>query len=185
MKYPANVFSEKTEFFSRDVLKPANKKKQIFLLLPFSSQTLVLSSPFFNFFHNTYSIFFSVSKFRSRKKTGLKRFSPVMYLLSNEELFFLPNAARADAGTQAEATTDFTFYNQSEDVIQRLMQGVEIVTDTQHVAGSASYEWLRELYRSSKAAAENQVPGADTVVDDLKSLFEGQGNPGIPPPPVV
>ena len=63
------------------------------------------------------------------------------------------------------------------------MQVVEIVTDTQHVAGSEAYEWLRELYRSSKAAAENQVPGADTVVDDLKSLFEGQGDsPGEAPP---
>ena len=87
------------------------------------------------------------------------------------------------AGTQADATTDFTFYNQSEDIIQRLMQVVEIVTDTQHVAGSEAYEWLRELYRASKAAAENQVPGADTVVDDLKSLFEGQGDsPGEAPP---
>ena len=86
------------------------------------------------------------------------------------------------AGTQAAATTDFTFYNQSEDIIQRLMQVVEIVTDTQHVAGSEAYEWLRELYRSSKAAAENQVPGADTVVDDLKTLFEDQGRQPVTPP---
>ena len=87
------------------------------------------------------------------------------------------------AGTQAEATSDFTFYNQSENIIQRLLQVVEIVTDTQHVAGSEAFVWLRELYRSSKAAAENQVPGADSVVDDLKSLFDGQGTPGEIPPP--
>jgi len=86
------------------------------------------------------------------------------------------------AGTQAEATNDFTFYNQSEEVIQKLMQVVEIVTDTQHVAGSEAYVWLRELYRTSKAAAEGQVPGADTVVDDLKTLFGGQGTPGLTPP---
>jgi len=84
------------------------------------------------------------------------------------------------AGTQAEATNDFTFYNQSEGIIQRLLQVVEIATDTQHVAGSEGYVWLRELYRTAKGAAENQVPGA--VVDDLKTLFEQQGTPPPTPP---
>jgi len=94
-----------------------------------------------------------------------------------------PNLVSGFAGTQAEATNDFTFYNQSETVIQRLKQVIEIVTDTQQVAGSEGYVWLRELYRNAKGAAENQVPGADAVVDDLKTLFEGQGNTTPPPTP--
>jgi hypothetical protein len=94
-----------------------------------------------------------------------------------------PNLVSGFAGTQANATNDFTFYNQSETVIQKLKQIIEIVTDTQQVAGHEAYVWLRELYRQSKGAAENQVPGADAVVDDLKGLFEGQGTPGEEPTP--
>ena len=122
MKYPANVFSEKTEFFSRNVLKPVNKKKANISPLAILISAACSSFSVLQFLSQLRQHFFPFQNFRS-KKTGLKHFSPVRYPLSNEELFFLPNAARADAGTQAEATTDFTFYNQSEDVIQRLMQG--------------------------------------------------------------
>jgi len=80
------------------------------------------------------------------------------------------------AGTQAEATNDMVFYDQSEVVIQKLLKVIEIVTDTQHVAGSEAYEWLRELYAAAQRAAVGQVPGADSVVTDLAPLFEGQGN---------
>jgi len=41
---------------------------------------------------------------------------------------------------------------------------------------------MRQLYASAKLAAANNVPGADAVVDDLKSLFEGQGVE-LPPNP--
>ena len=88
------------------------------------------------------------------------------------------------AGTQAEATSDFKFYNQSEVVIQKLLKVIEIVTDTQHVAGSEAYDWLKELYASAQRGAKNQVPGADSVVNDLKTLFEKQGTE-VETPPVI
>jgi hypothetical protein len=94
-----------------------------------------------------------------------------------------PNLVSGFAGTQAEATNDLTFFDQSETVIQRLRQVIEIVTDTQQVAGSEAYAWLRELYRMAQGAAANQVPGSDAVVDDLKTLFEGQGTAGEEPNP--
>lgn len=86
------------------------------------------------------------------------------------------------AGTTANATTDFNYYDQLENILLQVLKVVEIVKDTQHVAGSEVYAWLRELYRSAKAAADNQVPGADAVADDLGKLFEGQGPQ---PPPVA
>lgn len=87
-------------------------------------------------------------------------------------------------GTLAEATNDLTFYDQMKSFILQILQVVEIYKDTQQVAGGEAYNWMSELYKYSKQAALNQVPGADAVVDDLKTLFEGQGNEGdVPPPP--
>ena len=59
--------------------------------------------------------------------------------------------------------------------IGQLRQVIEIYQDTQQVAGSEGYTWTRTLYNTAKEAAENQVPGADAMVDDLAKLFEGQG----------
>jgi len=85
-------------------------------------------------------------------------------------------------GTLAEATNDLTFYDQMKSFILQLLQVVEIYQDTQQVAGGEAFNWMEELYDYSKSAAKNQVPGADAVVDDLKTLFEGQGGPGAPTP---
>jgi len=95
-----------------------------------------------------------------------------------------PTLVSGFAGSQAEATTDFKFYNQSETIIQKLNKVTEIVTDTQHVAGSEAYDWLRELYASAQRGSKNQVPGADSVVNDLKTLFDKQGVPTATPPVV-
>lgn len=85
-------------------------------------------------------------------------------------------------GTLTEAGNDLTFYDQMEPFILQLLQLVEIYRDTQQVAGGEAFNWMSELYDYSKSAAKNQVPGADAVVDDLKTLFEGQGNTGPQPP---
>jgi len=95
-----------------------------------------------------------------------------------------PQLVTGNAGTLVEATNDFTFFNQMEVIIQQLRKVIEVYQDTQQVAGSECYVWMRELYRNSKAGAENQVPGADSVADDLATLFENQG-PQTTPPPVV
>ena len=92
-----------------------------------------------------------------------------------------PNLVSGFAGTQAEATNDFTFYDQVENFIGQLLQVVEIYQDTQQVAGSEAYTWTRALYRSAKEAAENQVPGADAVVEDLAPLFEKTTIGDVPP----
>lgn len=93
-----------------------------------------------------------------------------------------PNLVSGFAGTQVEATNDFTFFDQMENIIGQLLQIVEIYQDTQQVAGSEAYRWTRALYNTAKDAAANQVPGSDAVVDDLASLFEAQGNQGGTPP---
>jgi len=93
-----------------------------------------------------------------------------------------PTLVTGFAGTQAEATSDLTFFDQSQIVKLKLAKVMEIVTDTQQVAGGEAYTWLRNLYETAQMAAKNQVPGADSVVDDLSPLFENQGGGGDPLP---
>ena len=93
-----------------------------------------------------------------------------------------PTLVSGIAGTLVEATNDWTYGNQLEDLALQLEGVVEILRDTQQVAYSELYAWFREFYRMAQAGAENQVPGADAIVADLSPLFENQGPQ---PPPVV
>jgi hypothetical protein len=79
------------------------------------------------------------------------------------------------AGTLVNAQNDWTVYNQFEGFIQKHLQLLEKMKETQDVAGAELYQFMREVYRMAKAAAANNVPGAQAVVDDLATLFEGQG----------
>lgn len=80
--------------------------------------------------------------------------------------------------TLSDATTDFTLYNQLNSIVLALQGILEMYTDTQAVAGHESYEYLKEFYNSAKRAKEQNVPGADAVYQDLKTLFEEQGGNG-------
>ena len=39
-----------------------------------------------------------------------------------------------------------------------------------------AYEYMREFYHTAKRAQAVNTPGADTVVEALAPLFEGQGD---------
>lgn len=86
-----------------------------------------------------------------------------------------PGLVSGFAGTLAEAQTDFTLYNQLRNFIGQMKSVVEMYEDTQQVAGSEDYTFSREFYASAQRGAENNVPGADAIVDDLGRLFEEQG----------
>jgi len=87
------------------------------------------------------------------------------------------------AGTLLNAQNDWKLYQQFDGYIALLDSLKEKMMETQMVAGAELYAFLLELYRTAKAAAANNVPGAQAVVDDLAPLFEGQGPQ--PTPPVV
>jgi hypothetical protein len=135
--------------------------------------------------------------------TNLLAALPVKYNLTKDERVKLPNISSERypyvkrgieihgpnnptlvtgfAGTQAEASNDLVFFDQHEAIKQKLLKVLEIVTDTQQVAGSEAYRWLRLLYTTAQTAAANQVPGADSVVDDLAPLFDKESNGGTSP----
>ena len=93
-----------------------------------------------------------------------------------------PTLVSGFAGSKAEALTDLTLYRQFENPIERLMSVLEIYKDTQQLAGSEAYKFSRVFYDTAQIAAENNVPGANAIVDDLGTLFEGQGVPHPPTP---
>jgi hypothetical protein len=86
-----------------------------------------------------------------------------------------PSFVSGFAGTLLNAQNDWKLFNQCENFKQQLLSYVEKLTETQDVAGAELYQFMLELYRMAKAAAANNVPGAQAVVDDLAPLFEGQG----------
>ncbi|HLG35658.1 MAG TPA: hypothetical protein VI757_12320 [Bacteroidia bacterium] len=53
--------------------------------------------------------------------------------------------------------------------------------DTQWLAGVEAYLYFRKLYAIVEAAKTANVPGADAIYTELKTLYEDQGGP--PPGP--
>ncbi len=92
------------------------------------------------------------------------------------------NLVTGFAGTLAEAQTDWTLVKQINDLLPKLESLIEKMRDTQQLAASENYTFMLEFYGTAQRAAQNKVPGADAIVDDLKPLFDKQG-PQTPPTP--
>lgn len=71
--------------------------------------------------------------------------------------------------------TDLTLYQQLDPLVQLVGQLYEKLRDTQMMAGSEAYISALAFYRMVEAAAKAGLPGADTVYEQLKQRFEGQG----------
>jgi len=93
----------------------------------------------------------------------------------------MPSLVSGFAGTLLNAQNDWILHGQIENFKQKLLSLLEKLTETQEVAGAELYQFMLEVYRMAKAAAANNVPGAQAVVDDLAPLFEGQGIQDAPP----
>jgi hypothetical protein len=59
----------------------------------------------------------------------------------------------------------------------------ESMEDTAAAVGHEAYQAALTFYASVQKAAELNVPGADTIADDLAQRFAGQGGSTPPPPP--
>lgn len=92
----------------------------------------------------------------------------------------MPQLVSGFAGSAVNGTNDFTLYNQLEQLKQKALLLLNRITETQDVAGAEGYAFMRGVYDMAKAADDNNVAGARPVVDDIGTLFEGQG-----PKPVV
>lgn len=87
----------------------------------------------------------------------------------------------------AEQQKDFKLFNQLNEIIPVAERVLEKLRDTQMLAGSEAYITALTAYRLLQSAAQDGVPGADTLYDRLKDRFAVQGrtddtDPGTPTP---
>ena len=76
----------------------------------------------------------------------------------------------------SDAQSDKTTYQQMEGVISKLKESNELTTELQMVAGHFAFLFMRKQYNNALANVDENVPGAQVIVDGLKGAFEGQGN---------
>jgi hypothetical protein len=53
----------------------------------------------------------------------------------------------------------------------------EAIDDTEMIAGSEAYQAALVFYKSVKMAAEQDIPGAKAVYEELKTRFPQTGRP--------
>ena len=99
-----------------------------------------------------------------------------------------PGLVSGFAGSITEAQNDWLLIKQIDGYTLKFQQIMEKMMDTRRLAVSELWNFFLEYYASVKRAAENNIAGADTIYNDLKTLFEGQGpqgptSPTTPPTP--
>jgi hypothetical protein len=71
---------------------------------------------------------------------------------------------------------DLKLYRDLSSIERELSSLAEMVTDTRMAAGSDAYQAALSIYRSAKGASKMGLPGTQSIVDQMKKLFEGQGH---------
>jgi hypothetical protein len=81
---------------------------------------------------------------------------------------------------------DLTLFTQLDEISGLANQLCERIEDTKMLVGSEAYQGALTLYRAFGTAADAGVPGADSIVDQLKKRFPGNSSsaPVIAAPPV-
>ena len=95
----------------------------------------------------------------------------------------IENIAPANANMQPpfmalpDAVNDQTLYDQFSPRISRLKSILESYVDTQWLTGVEAYLYFRKFYAIVEEAKTANVPGADAIYNELKTLYEDQGGP--------
>ena len=74
-----------------------------------------------------------------------------------------------------ELEKDFILYEQLDTILSAINQLQEKLRDTQILAGSEAYSSALVAYRMFQMAADAGLAGMDSIVDELKQRFAGQG----------
>lgn len=75
-----------------------------------------------------------------------------------------------------EMSDDIKLYKAYLEIEKKLLTTLEIIQNVKIAAGTDAYTTALTIYRSAQGAAKEGVQGSQAIVDDLKRLFEGQGN---------
>ena len=98
------------------------------------------------------------------------------YAVSNPEFL----APFADV---PEFTTDFKAFTDLREMVRPLRQIIDNLENSMMVSGSEAWDFARNYYKAVQFNARMGVPGAQTIYDDLRPLFEQKaGTPPVPTP---
>ena len=84
---------------------------------------------------------------------------------------------------KAEAVKDYEGFGETHGFLRVLAPVVSNLEDTAFLCGSEFYRACLNYYESVKNAAENNVPGAQAIYEDLKVYFDAQRAKPQPPKP--
>ena len=77
---------------------------------------------------------------------------------------------------QTTQVQNFKTYNQLGPIRAELANLHEMVDDLHHVLGRQLYSFSSDYYSNVKRGMKSNSPGATSIYDDLKKLFQKQGN---------
>ena len=80
----------------------------------------------------------------------------------------------------AQFANDRAGYNALLDIEQALEKLTDMVKDTRTFLGARMFNASRHCYKGFQVAAEMGEPGAQLIVDDLSTQFEGMGRGAKP-----
>ncbi|MCD9188627.1 MAG: hypothetical protein LUM44_19570 [Pyrinomonadaceae bacterium] len=92
------------------------------------------------------------------------------YAVTNPE--FLPPYADVE-----EYVRDLKAYKDLREIVRPIRQITDNLETSMKVSGSEAYEFARSYYRAVQYHAKMGVPGAQTILDDLRTLFEAKSSP--------
>lgn len=75
-----------------------------------------------------------------------------------------------------EFNTDFKAFKDVNEMVRPLQQIIDNLENAKMVSGSEAYHFARNYYLSVQHQAKLGVPGAQTIYEDLKRLFEFKSN---------
>ena len=75
----------------------------------------------------------------------------------------------------ADAQKDAELAVNTNELLPLLKQVVEMLEDLGLLAEHETYEYFLDFYANVQQAAKRNVPGVDTILDDISPAFEGQG----------
>ncbi len=82
----------------------------------------------------------------------------------------------------AEFNQDLKVFTDIREVVRPLRQIVDNLESSMMVSGSEAYDFARNYYKAVQFQAKMGVPGAQTIYDDLRPLFESKPAPPAPKP---
>lgn len=77
----------------------------------------------------------------------------------------------------AEFQLDFKAYKDLRDVVRPIRIIVNDMTNAMRVSGSEAWYFALNYYRSLQFHAKMGTPGAQTILDELRALFEAKSEP--------